>query len=128
MRRRLFLLSLCLLVAGSLFGANNGRLDDKIKDKLSKGKKSERIRVIVQRFTPASAGDLNDIRAKGGKVSREIRRLHTIVAEMTLDQIEKMSAYPHVKRISIDEPVEAHAAEPGVVSGAALATQTYGVT
>ena len=128
MKRRLFLISFCLLFASSLFGADNRKLDNKIKERITKGRKTEKVRVIVQRFTPASKADFDDVRGKGGKVGRELKRLRAYVAEMTLDQIEKMSDNPNVKNISLDEPVRAHAGEFNVASGAALATQTYGVT
>jgi serine protease AprX len=126
MKRRLFLLSFCLLFASSLFG-QSVKLDDKIKDKINKGKKTEKIRVIIQHRVPATATDKNDIKAKG-KIKRELPSIRAIVAEMTVDQVQKASTKPNVTRISIDEPVRAHAAEPGVVSGATLAAQTYGVT
>src|SRR5437773_3164110 len=127
MRRIGFLVAFSLCFAGALFGAND-KLDGRLKDKATRGPKDEKIRIIIQRYTGATKADLDDIKANGGKVDREIKALKTIVAEMKIAQIIKMSDNPNVKHISIDDRVHGHSGEPNVVSGAVLVTQTYGVT
>src|SRR5262245_42433610 len=127
MRRILFLVSFSLCFAGALFGAND-KLDGRLKDKATRGPRDQKVRVIIQRYTGASKADFDDINNNGGKVVREIRSVKTIVAVMKIAQIIKMSDNPNVKHISIDDRVRAHSGESNVVSGAVLATQTYGVT
>src|SRR5207245_439725 len=127
MKRILFVLSFLALFASSVFG-QNPKLDKKLNDKVNKGKGSEKVRVIIQRRTPASASEKSDITNGGGKIRREFKRLRGQVADIPVSLLTKLASNPSILHISIDEPVKAHAGEPYAVSGAALANQTYGVT
>src|ERR1051326_1354922 len=104
MRRIAFLVSFLLCFAGALFGAND-KLDGRLKDKATRGPQDQKFRVIIQRYTGATKADLDDIKANGGKVVREVKSVKTVVAEMKISQIIKMIDNPNVKHISMDDPV-----------------------
>jgi serine protease AprX len=127
MKRTLFVLSFLALFTGSVFGQNS-KLDKKLNDLLKTGKGTDKVRVIIQRLTPASASDRNDITNNGGKIRREFKLLRAQAVELPLSTVTKLAANPSIKRISIDAKVGAHAGEPYAASGAALANQNYGVT
>src|SRR5207245_456072 len=127
MKRILFVLSFLALFASSVFGQNS-KLDKKLNDKVNKGKGTEKVRVIIQRFTPASAADKDDIKNNGGKVLREFKLLKAHGVKLPVSELTKLASNPSFNHISLDERVKGHAGEPYTVSGAALANQTYGVT
>ena len=92
------------------------------------GDKKEKIRVIVQHVTPSTTSDDADIAKKGGKTTHQYGKLKMSVVEVPADAVEKLADSKNVKYVSLDEPVQGFWGEPRVASGAALATQTYGVT
>src|SRR6266851_3085426 len=98
MKRILFVLSFLALFASSVFGQNS-KLDKKLNDKVNKGKGSEKVRVIIQRFTPASAADKDDIKNNGGKILREFKLLKAHSVELPVSALTKMAGKPGVKHI-----------------------------
>src|SRR5438552_7522677 len=127
MKRTLYVLSFLALFAGSVFG-QNPKFDKKLNDKVTKGNAAEKVRVIIQRRTPASPSEKGDITNGGGKIRREFKLLKSQVADVPVSLLPKLAGNPSIIHISIDEPVKAHAGEPYTVSGAQLANQHYGVT
>src|SRR4029077_18333953 len=121
------ILSFLALFSGSVFG-KDPKLDGKLNAKISNGNGTEKVRVIIQRHGgPGSVSD--DISHGGGRIiHNDIKLTHVKVAELPVALLPKLSKNPSVLHISIDEPVKHQAGEPYVVSGAALANQTYGVT
>lgn len=128
MRRILLTIILLTVFAGGAF-AENPKYDKKLNDEV-KNHPNDKIRVIIQRTSPISAADNDDVNKKGGKVIKSFKLIHAHVVEVHAKDLDKLSDRPNVKVISIDAPARANVAttEPSIVTGAALATQTYGVT
>src|SRR5438128_10780780 len=110
MKRTLFVFSFLALFAGSVFGQNS-KLDKKLNDKAAKGNGNEKVRVIIQRRTPASPSDKNDINGGGGKIRREFKNFKSQAVDIPVSLLQKLASNPSILRISIDEPVKAHAGE-----------------
>src|SRR5262245_41480464 len=129
MKRVLFVFSFLVLFAGSVFG--HPKLDNKLNDKVKKGNGTEKVLVIIQRLTPASANDSDDIGNNGGRIIGELKLINGHAAELPVSALEKIANNPGIKHISLDEPITAHddsGGTPRVVSGASLARGTYGVS
>src|SRR5437870_5562556 len=128
MKRMLFLLSFLVLFASSAF-AENSKLDKDLNDRVKHSKSTDKVRVIVQLVTPATAADKAGF-AKFGKSVRNFDLFKAYVLELPVSLVNELAKFPKIIHISVDAPVKAHVVggEPNVVSGAALATQTYGVT
>ncbi|HYR87099.1 MAG TPA: S8 family peptidase [Terriglobia bacterium] len=92
------------------------------------GYKDEKIRVIIQHISPSNANDDDDVVKKGGTTTHKYSNLKMRAVEVTADKVEKLADSKNVKYVSLDERVHSFSGEPRVASGAALATQTYGVT
>jgi serine protease AprX len=128
MRRIALVISALALFCCSAFG-KNPKLDQKLNDIIN-GHKNEKVRVIIQRRLPISQADNDEITRNGGKVFRTFNFLHAQAVELPVAVLEKFSTHPNVLDISIDERLLNSVAttEASIVSGAAQATQTYGVT
>ncbi|PYS46449.1 MAG: hypothetical protein DMG13_29925 [Acidobacteria bacterium] len=126
MKRIMFWLSFTATFTGAVFGQSS-KLDSRLREKV-RNPGAEKIAVIIQRTVPGTPADDAEVVRAGGKILRTFTTLKAQLAEVPVSQLEKLAAKPTVKRISIDEDVVNQAGEPGIVSGAALATQTYGVT
>jgi serine protease AprX len=128
MKRIFLIISLLAVFAGGAF-AQNSKYDKKVNDEV-KNHPNDKIRVIIQRTHPIQSADNDDVANQGGKVIRTFKLINAQVVEVQAKNVDKIAKRPNVKNISIDAPTNATVAttEPSIVTGAALATQTYGVT
>src|SRR5260370_30556136 len=100
MKRILFVLSFLALFASSVFG-QNPKLDKKLNDKVTKGNGTDKVRVIIQRRTPASLSEKGDITNNGGKIRREFKRLKGQVADVPVSLLPKLASNPSILHISV---------------------------
>ncbi|HLH29951.1 MAG TPA: S8 family peptidase, partial [Terriglobia bacterium] len=143
MKRITLVISFLALLMGSAFGqgksgstpstptpsGQNQKLDKKLNDK-AKNQPNEKVRVIIQRTGPVTTADNDDVKKQGGKIIRNFHLINAHVVEVPAKVADMLTSRPNVKNISIDEPAKATVAttEPSIVTGADIATQTYGVT
>ncbi|MBI4474639.1 MAG: S8 family peptidase [Acidobacteria bacterium] len=132
MKRLVLVLSVMMFFGGSLFAENN-KFDSALKRKIQDHKErrangAERIRIIVQRLTPASPSELEDLGRKGARIVRQFNSIRAHALEVPLSQLERMGDNANVLHISLDDRVRSHAGTPYVASGAVQAVQAYGVT
>jgi serine protease AprX len=119
LRRFICLLTLCLWLGTAAF-AGPGDVDKAVKQKIDAYKAgnkegTSKVRVIIQTVGDPDLGGVSALVGRaGGKVREKLEAVTGISAEVDINQLEKLSSVPGIKRISLDDKVNGHAGGGGM--------------